>query len=189
MVLTITTLRANGRYRTPGRSKDTYEAAKKRLIEIVDIPLWQTTGSPLWSDEEGLTRAYSNNENLYYDCDEKLYIAGTNSIKDLFINDLTIPFRGLIQYTDRYARANQLYTTRKDKIKTIVSHSLGSVIAQHIVLENEQLKGRLYSTQSLAIPHERIKYFSHYGDPIAMFNLDRRNRRLYFGNPHTYTGY
>ena len=91
-------------------------------------------------------------------------------MKDLFINDLTIPFRGLIQYTDRYARANQLYTTHKDKIKTIVSHSLGSVISHHIILENEQLKGRLYSTPSLAIPHKRIEYFSHYGDPIAMFN-------------------
>ena len=62
----------------------------------------------------------------------------------------------LIQYTDRYNQARQLYTANKDKIKTIVSHSLGSVIAHHIILENEQLKGRLYSTPSLAIPHERI---------------------------------
>ena len=144
---------------------------------------------PALSDEEGLNRAYSNNDNLYYDGNEHLYIAGTNSMKDLFINDLTIPFRGLIQYTDRYARAHQLYTTHKDKIKTIVSHSLGSILAHHIILENEQLNGRLYSSPSLAIPHERIAYFSHYGDPIAMFNLDRRNRRLYLGNPHTYTGY
>ena len=63
---------------------------------------------------------------------------------DLVINDLTIPFRGLIQYTDRYARSHQLYTTHKDKIKTLVSHSLGSGIAHHIILENEQLEGRLY---------------------------------------------
>ena len=58
-------------------------------------------------------------------------IAGTNSIKDLFVNDLNIPFRGSIQYTDRHNRAHQLYTAHKDKIKTIVSHSLGSVIAHH----------------------------------------------------------
>ena len=51
----------------------------------------------------------------------KIYIAGTNSIKVLFINDLTIPFRGLIQYTDRYDKANQLHTVHRDKIKTIVS--------------------------------------------------------------------
>ena len=31
----------------------------------------------------------------------KIYIAGTNYMYDLGINDLTIPFRGLIQYTDR----------------------------------------------------------------------------------------
>ncbi len=107
----------------------------------------------------------------------------------MFINDLTIPLRGLIQYTHRYARASQLYTIHKDKIKTIVSHSLGSVIAHHIILENEQLKGRLYSTPSLAIPHERIEYCSRYGDPIEMLNVDGRNRRFYLGNPHTYTGY
>ena len=73
-------------------------------------------------------------------------------MKDLFINDLTIPFRGLIQYTDRYAKAHQLYTTHKNKIKTIVAHSLASVIAHHIILENEQLNGRLYSSPSLPLP-------------------------------------
>ena len=36
---------------------------------------------------------------------------------DLFSNDLTIPLRGLIQYTDRYDKANQLYTTHKNQIK------------------------------------------------------------------------
>ena len=89
-------------------------------------------------------------------------------MKDLFINDLTIPFR-LVQYTDRYARAHQLYTTHKDKIKTLVSHSLGSVNAHHIILETEQLRGRLYSTPSLVLPHERIEYCLQYGDPVAMF--------------------
>jgi hypothetical protein len=132
--------------------------------------------------------AYNNNQNLYYDGNKKLYIAGTNSIKDIVINDLTIPL-GLIKYTDRYKQAQQLYDSNKDKIETIISHSLGSIIAHHLILDNEQLKGRLYATPSLARPHDRIQYFSHYGDPIAMFNLDRTNRKLYLGNPHTYTGY
>ena len=61
-------------------------------------------------------------------------MAGTNSIKGFVINDLAIPFRGLVQYTDRYHRAHQLYTDHKDNIKTIVSHSLGSVIAHHLIL-------------------------------------------------------
>jgi hypothetical protein len=52
----------------------------------------------------------------------------------MFINDLTIPFRGLIQYTDRYQQAQEVYTTNKNKIKTIVSHSLGSVIGYHLIL-------------------------------------------------------
>ena len=46
------------------------------------------------------------------------------------------------------------------------------MLAYHIIVENEQLKGRLYSNPSLAIPHDRITNFSHYGDAIAMFDLD-----------------
>ena len=95
----------------------------------------------------------------------------------------------LVHYTDRHKQAHQLFTDNTIKIKTIVSHSLGSVVAHHIILENEQLNGRLCSTPSLAAPHERIEYFPHYGDPIAMFYLDRTNRTLHLGNPHTYTGY
>ena len=104
------------------------------------------------------------------------------------IDDLTILLR-LLQYTDRYNKAHQLYTDSKDNIKTLISHSLGSVIAHHIIVEHGQLKGRLYSTPSLAITHDRIEYFSKYGDPIAMFDLDRTNRKFYLGNPHTYRGY
>ena len=74
------------------------------LRNILNKPKWQTEGLPILSDKEGLDRAYKNNENLYYDGNEKLYIARTNSIKDLVINDLTIPFRGSIQYTDRYKK-------------------------------------------------------------------------------------
>ncbi len=80
----------------------------------------------------------------------------------------------LIRYTDRYKQAHQLFTDNEDKIKTIVSHSLGSVVAHYIILENEKLNCRLYSTPCLAIHHERITCVSHYGDPIAMFNLDRQ---------------
>jgi hypothetical protein len=130
--------------------------------------------------------AYNNKQNLYYDGNKQIYIAGTNYIKDLVINDLTITL-GLIKYTDSYKQSQQLYDTNKDKIETIVSHSLGSIIAHHLILDNEQLKGRLYATPSMARTHDRIKYVSHYGDPIAMFSLDRTTRKLYLGNPHTYT--
>jgi hypothetical protein len=71
------------------------------------------------------------------------------------LNELTLPFR-LIQYTDRYNQAHQLLDSSKDKITTIISHWLGSAIAHHLIVENEQLNGRLYSTPSLARPHERI---------------------------------
>ena len=53
------------------------------LRNILTKPKWQTEGLPNFSDNEGLDRAYNNNENLYYDGDDNLYIAGTNSIQDL----------------------------------------------------------------------------------------------------------
>ena len=87
--------------------------------------------------------------------------------------NLAIPLR-LIQYTDIYKHAHQLYTDNKNNIKTTISQSSGSVIAHHIIVEHAQLKGRLNSTPSLAIPHDTITYFSHYGDPIAMLNLDTK---------------
>jgi hypothetical protein len=100
--------------------------------------------------------AYSSRRNIYYDGNKNFHIAGTNSIKDLVINDSTIPLR-LIQYPGRYKQAHQLLDSFKHKIRTIVSHSLGSVIAHHRILESEQLNGRSYSTPSLASPHERIE--------------------------------
>jgi hypothetical protein len=116
--------------------------------------------------------AYSNNQIVDYDGNQKIYITGTNSIKDLVINDLTLPL-GVIHYTDRYKQSYQMFDSSKDKVITMISHSLVSSIAHHIILENEHLNGRLYSTPSLAIPHDRIEYFSNYGGPIAIFNLDR----------------
>ena len=145
---------------------------KENLIKLLNKSQWPTAGLPVLSDKEVLDRAYNNNENIYDDGDGKLYIAGINSIKDLFINDLTIPLR-FIRHTERYTKAHQLFTDNKYNINTIISHSLGSVITPHIIVDHEQLNGRLYSTPSLAIPHDRITYCSHYGDPIAMFNLDR----------------
>ena len=70
-----------------------------KLIKILNKSQWQKEGLPIY--KEGLDRAYNNNEKFYYDGNDKLFIAGTNSMKYLFINDLTMPFRGLIQYTDR----------------------------------------------------------------------------------------
>ena len=59
-----------------------------KLNKILNKSKWQTAGLPILSDKEGLDRAYTKNETMYYDGDEKFHTAGINSIKDLFINDL-----------------------------------------------------------------------------------------------------
>jgi hypothetical protein len=48
-----------------------YSRLKGVLIATLNEAQWQTTGSPLLSDNEGLDRAYSNNQNIYYDGNEK----------------------------------------------------------------------------------------------------------------------
>ena len=57
-------------YHKPAVAK-AYIKAKQRWIDIMEMPVWQTIGSPLLSDEEVLNRAYSSNDNFYYDGDEK----------------------------------------------------------------------------------------------------------------------
>ena len=75
------------------------------------------------SDKECLNRPYTSNENLYHDGNDKLFIAGTNSIKDMFINDLTIPLR-LIQYTDRYKQEHINFI----QITTIILKQLSLIV-------------------------------------------------------------
>jgi hypothetical protein len=93
------------------------------------------------------------------------------------LTELTLPLI-LIHYTARYNQAHQLFYNNKDTMQTIISDCLGSAKAHHRIVENEQLSGRLYSTPSLARPHERINYFSQYGDPIAVFKLHRQHRTM-----------
>ena len=142
MLTSINTLRAQRlkMKRTPQAIED-LAALTADLLELIRKSQWQTEGLPILSDKEGLDRANTNNENIYYDGDDNLFIAGANSIKDL-INDLTTPLR-LIYYTDSYNQAQQLYTDNQDKFKTIMSRSLGSVLAYHTIVEHRQLKGRL----------------------------------------------
>ena len=157
----------------------------KDLINVWIKSQWQTSGLPILLDTEGLDRALYTNENIDSDGNGQLYIAGTTSIKDLVNNDLTIRLI-LVRYTERYNQARQRYTDNKDTIQTSIYHSFGSVIWHHILEEHEQLNGRLYSTPSLAIPHDRTTCFSHYDNPIARCTLDTQARKLYLGN---YTGY
>ena len=61
-----------------------YSRLKRSLIKLLNQSQWQTIGS-LLSDKEGLDRAYTNNQNLRYDGNQKIYTAGTNSLKDLLL--------------------------------------------------------------------------------------------------------
>jgi hypothetical protein len=40
------------------------------MIKILNKSQWQTAGLPILSDKEGLDRAYTKNENVYYDGNE-----------------------------------------------------------------------------------------------------------------------
>ena len=47
---------------------------KANLIKTLNKSQWHTAGLPILSDKEGLDRACANNENVYCDGDEQLYI-------------------------------------------------------------------------------------------------------------------
>jgi hypothetical protein len=142
------------------------------------------------TDAQGLAKAYNNINNIFIN-GNTMFISGThpnkfNTTSD-YVTDLAIPFSDL-SHTNRAIQANNIYNLHKNNITTIVSHSLGSSISETILMNNKSLKGVLYSSPTGRIKRPNVKYRSHYFDPVTTFN-NKTEQSLYFGNPHSYSGY
>ena len=95
------------------------------------------------NDEEGLKRAYNGEteDSLYYHPQNRpLYIAGTKDIPRDVIDDLFIPFK-MVHLSKRYGPADSYIKRHRDKIETVVGHSLGSAVAMRLN-EDEGNPGR-----------------------------------------------
>lgn len=127
--------------------------------------------------------AYKSRSNVFHQ-GTTLYISGTHSLEDV-VTDLTVPV-GLRQ-TPRYKQALREV---RPWTKTVVGHSLGGAIAQALVEDNSQLRGRTYGSPAMSwTPNPRIEAFRRYGDPVSMTNRAASSSLPESWNPHSYGGY
>jgi hypothetical protein len=122
---------------------------------------------------------------------DTMFISGThpnkfNTTSD-YVTDLSVPFSDLSN-THRGIQAKNMYNLYKKQIRVIVAHSLGSSVSESLLMNNKSLKGVLYSSPTGRIKRPNVKYRSHYFDPVTTFN-NKTEQSLYFGNPHSYSGY
>jgi hypothetical protein len=102
------------------------------------------------------------------------------------MTDLTIPLN-VLSLTPRYKQAEQLINLYNPK--NLVGHSLAGRIFNDIGETNKSLNVRTYGAPILSMPwSSSSNRQSHYGDPIALFDLGAHREGL-MGNPHSYHGY
>jgi len=102
------------------------------------------------------------------------------------MTDLTIPLN-VLSLTPRYKQAEQLIKLYNPK--TLVGHSLAGRIFNDIGKINKLLNVRTYGAPIISAPwSSSTNRQSHYGDPIALFDLGARREGL-MTNPHSYHGY
>jgi len=78
------------------------------------------------TDTQGLNRAYDDTN--YYIHGKTLYIAGTNSWRDVWDDITTIPFYGDVRNSERYQQAEKVLK-ENPQIKRLIGHSLGGSVA------------------------------------------------------------
>lgn len=136
-------------------------------------------------DSYYIDKAYNDPNSVYYEPKtDTMYIAGTHSVSDA-MTDLTIPV-GLLNKTDRYQQAKQLYELY-GKPKNVVSHSLGSSIALELNKEyNNNINVITYGAPILDInPFQKPKRYRHYGDVISAFDFGSSSSFSSGFNPHS----
>lgn len=142
----------------------------------------------LITDVDGLDRSYHSDNNVYVH-NKTLFISGTHSFGDV-LTDATIPFH-LLSRTPRYKQAERVLL-ENPTIDTIVSHSLGSAIAQ-VLADNPRVKTvRAYASPTI-FSNPKVIHLRHPHDFISMSNLFGRSDEItaYDPNvdPHSYRGH
>ena len=146
------------------------------------------------SDSEGLNRAYNQNDKLYIN-NNKLYIAGTSSLRDVY-DDLKIPLR-LTRYSQRYQDAEKVLRNNKN-IDTIVGHSLGSAVSLELNKNyNDKFTTRTYSApvfdlfKNNSVNDKNLRFKTN-NDLISIFDNNAINISKPSINPlslHSYNNY
>jgi len=146
------------------------------------------------SDSEGLSRAYKQKDKLYVN-NNKLYIAGTSSLRDV-IDDTLIPLK-LTRISQRYRDAEKILRKNPD-INTLIGHSLGSSVSLELNKNyNNKFTTRNYSSpvfdlfKNNSVNDKNLRFKTN-NDIISIFDRNAININKPSINPlslHSYENY
>lgn len=125
------------------------------------------------TDTQGLDRAYENRN--YYIHGDTLYIAGTNSWRDVFDDITKIPFWGNLKDSERYQQAEKALK-ENPQIKHVIGHSLGGSVALELekTFPKQIETSRTYGAPVLDLTqHEMdpsVSRFRNMFDPVSIFD-------------------
>ena len=149
------------------------------------------------SDNEGLSKAYDSSNSIFID-GNKMYIAGTHTMRDVYDDITKVPFWGDVKDSERYSQATEALKNNP-QVDTIISHSLGSSVAAEINKQNNnQFKTRMYGSPFIDFSFNPSKdpnniRFRHPGDPFSQFDTgavnEESNTTYNLINPHSFSGY
>ena len=118
------------------------------------------------TDKEGLDIAYKRNDGIYR-VNDKIYIAGTKSIRDVYDDVYNLPFN---RVTQRYRDLDKIIR-ESPHIRKLVGHSLGAYVARYANNRYNNLDLTLYGDPKLNFNNKsNITQYRNKGDPISMFD-------------------
>ena len=95
------------------------------------------------SDSEGLSKALNAPNSVFID-GNRMYIAGTHNLRDVWDDVSKIPFWGDLRNSERYQQAEAALKDNP-QVNTVIGHSLGGSVALEINKQNNnQFKTRTY---------------------------------------------
>lgn len=147
------------------------------------------------TDSQGLSKAYEASNKVFVD-GNKMYIAGTANLRDVWDDVSKIPFWGDLRNAERYQQAEAALKDNP-QVDTVIGHSLGSMVGLELNKQsNNRFKTITYGAPVLDFSFNRdpnnLRY-RHPGDVISMWDTgavnepsDTMNNLI---NPHSYSGY
>ena len=146
------------------------------------------------SDSEGLSWAYKDGDTHVNN--KTLYVAGTNTWKDVYDDITKVPFWGDTRESTRY-RAAEKVLKENPQIENIVGHSLGGAVSLELQKQypERNLKTRTYgsatwdpagndisnswkSKDGYKLP--KVERYRNYGDPVCYFDSSAENSMKWF---------
>lgn len=147
------------------------------------------------SINDGFNKAYNSNNSIFID-GNRMYIAGTHNLRDVWDDITKIPFWGDVRNSERYQQADEALKNNP-QVDTILGHSLGSSVALELNKNNDnKFKTITYGAPVLDFSFNRDPNnmrFRHPGDIISQFDTgavnEDSNTNYNLINPHSYSGF